>query len=50
MTNGVRNMASYRHLINENDRWAIVSYIRALQESQNTNIDQVPEQHKNNLR
>jgi mono/diheme cytochrome c family protein len=32
--NGVRSMPSYRHAIPMADRWAIVSYVRALQLSQ----------------
>ena len=31
ITNGIRNMPAYRHNIPLNDRWAIVSYVRALQ-------------------
>ncbi|MDW8362850.1 MAG: cytochrome c [Myxococcales bacterium] len=31
ISNGVRNMPSYRHSIPTNDRWAIVAYVRALQ-------------------
>ncbi len=31
VTNGVRNMPAYRHSIPLDDRWAIVSYVRALQ-------------------
>lgn len=31
ITNGVRTMPAYRHSIPVNDRWAIVSYVRALQ-------------------
>ena len=42
ITNGVRNMPSYRHQIPVNDRWAIVAYLRALQRSQNATIDDVP--------
>lgn len=34
ITNGVRNMPSYAHNIPVDDRWAIVSYVRALQLSQ----------------
>ena len=30
ITNGVRNMPSYSHQINIDDRWAIVAYIKAL--------------------
>lgn len=33
--NGVRTMQPYRHQINVEDRWAIVSYLRVLQRSQN---------------
>ena len=32
--NGIRNMPAYKHSIPTNDRWAIVSYVRALQLSQ----------------
>ena len=31
VTYGVRSMPSYRHSIPNEDRWAIVSYVRALQ-------------------
>lgn len=34
MANGVRNMPSYASQIKVEDRWAIVSYVRALQRSQ----------------
>lgn len=34
ITNGIRNMPPYRHSIPVDDRWAIVSYVRALQISQ----------------
>jgi len=42
ITNGVRNMPSYRHQIDPTDRWAIVMYLRALQRSRNATIDDVP--------
>ncbi|NLE48088.1 MAG: cytochrome c [Sandaracinaceae bacterium] len=32
--NGIRNMPAYKHSIPQDDRWAIVSYVRALQISQ----------------
>ncbi len=41
ITNGVRNMPSYRHQIEVIDRWAIVAYVRALQLSQNVAADQL---------
>jgi len=34
ITNGIRNMPAYRQSIPQDDRWAIVSYVRALQLSQ----------------
>ena len=34
ISNGIRNMPAYQHSIPVHDRWAIVSYVRALQLSQ----------------
>ncbi len=31
ITNGIRAMPAYRHSVPQDDRWAIVSYVRALQ-------------------
>jgi mono/diheme cytochrome c family protein len=42
ISNGVRNMPSYRHQIVTEDRWAIVAYLRALQRSRNATIDDIP--------
>ena len=42
ITNGLRNMPSYGHQINPDDRWAIVKYLRALQRSHNATIDDIP--------
>lgn len=42
ITNGVRTMPSYRHQIPVMDRWAIIAYLRVLQRSQKTTIDDVP--------
>ena len=33
ITNGIRTMPSYKHQIPIEDRWAIISYVRKLQES-----------------
>lgn len=41
--NGVRNMPSYAHQVPVEDRWAIVSYVRALQASQYVSEDQIAE-------
>lgn len=42
ITNGIRNMAAYGPETLVEDRWKIIMYIRALQRSQNTGIDDVP--------
>jgi mono/diheme cytochrome c family protein len=42
MTNGFGAMPPYRTMIPTADRWAIVSYIRALQLSQNATVADVP--------
>jgi len=42
ISNGVRNMPSYKHQINVKDRWAIVAYVRALQKSQNAKRENIP--------
>ncbi|SMO55914.1 c-type cytochrome [Fodinibius sediminis] len=41
IANGIRNMPSYAQQIPVRDRWAIVSYVRALQQSQNATEDNV---------
>jgi cytochrome c len=50
ITNGVRKMPAYGHQIAPRERWAIVAYIRALQRSQQTTIDDVPEDYRPTLR
>ncbi|MCK5124678.1 MAG: cytochrome c [candidate division Zixibacteria bacterium] len=42
VSNGVRNMPSYKHQIPVDDRWSIVLYLRALQKSHNATIDDIP--------
>ena len=49
ITNGKGNMPSYSHQVPVADRWAIVSYIRALQRSQNASITDFPEIEKKNI-
>ncbi|HEX9924040.1 MAG TPA: cytochrome c [Anaerolineae bacterium] len=49
ITRGTRVMPSYADRIAPEDRWAIVSYIRALQLSQNADLSQVPPQEVPNL-
>jgi mono/diheme cytochrome c family protein len=50
ITNGVRNMPSYRQQINPDDRWAIVGYMRALQRSQNAAKSDIPEEMRDELK
>jgi mono/diheme cytochrome c family protein len=42
ITNGKSTMPSYRHQVKPEDRWAIIAYIRALQRSQHTTIEEIP--------
>ncbi|MBT5955095.1 cytochrome c [bacterium] len=46
ITEGVRTMPSYSKQIDAEDRWAIVSYVRALQKMNNASINDVPENLK----
>jgi len=46
---GIRNMPGYAHQIPIEDRWAVVSYYRALQLSQNAALDDVPEELREQL-
>jgi mono/diheme cytochrome c family protein len=43
MTHGYGVMYSYAARVDPHDRWAIVAYIRALQQSQNTKLADMPE-------
>lgn len=49
VTNGVRNMPSYRKQIPVADRWAIVSWVRVLGRSQNAKVDDVPADMKSKI-
>lgn len=50
ITYGVRNMPSYGKQVPEEDRWAIVAYLRALQRSSHATINDVPESERANLK
>lgn len=47
---GRRTMPGYRFQIVERDRWAIVSYVRALQRATRGTIDDVPQELRSELR
>lgn len=42
ITNGKNTMGAYGSNVTVEDRWAIISYLRALQRSQNARLDDVP--------
>lgn len=50
ITNGIRTMPPYGDQIPEQDRWAIVAYVRALQRSQNAALEDVPPEVRSELR
>jgi mono/diheme cytochrome c family protein len=50
ITDGIRNMPSYKHQISVSDRWAIVAFLRALQRSQNATIDDIPQDIRQTLK
>jgi mono/diheme cytochrome c family protein len=49
ITNGFGAMPDYAAQIQPSDRWAIVTYVRALQLSHNAKIDDVPADHRSDL-
>jgi mono/diheme cytochrome c family protein len=42
ITNGIRSMSPYGSRVTPEDRWAIITYVRALQISQNAKVSDVP--------
>lgn len=50
ITHGIRNMPAHGPQIPEEDRWAIVAYLRALQRSQAADIEDVPPEKRDTLR
>ncbi len=50
ISNGIRTMPAYGPQIAVEDRWAIVLYLRALQRSQNTSIDELSADQQLQLR
>ena len=49
ITRGYGAMPDYAQQIPARDRWAIIAYIRALQESQNTELKQIPDEEQRRL-
>ncbi|WP_428262874.1 quinol:electron acceptor oxidoreductase subunit ActD [Haliangium sp.] len=50
ISHGIRTMPGYATQLPEGDRWAIVLYLRALQRSQNANLDDVPADARQQIR
>jgi mono/diheme cytochrome c family protein len=50
ITHGIRNMPAYGAQIPVADRWAIVSYVRALELSQDATVNDVPAELRDQLR
>ncbi|MDZ7638166.1 MAG: cytochrome c [Bryobacterales bacterium] len=50
ISNGRRSMPGYRWQIPENDRWAIVAYVRALQRAAAGKVNDVPTELRSELR
>ncbi len=50
ITNGVRNMPAYGSQVNVEDRWAIVAYVRALQQARNVDASSLPADVRSKLR
>ena len=48
--NGTKKMPSLKHQIPIEDRWAVTGYVRVLQRSQNAEIEDIPENMRNNIK
>jgi mono/diheme cytochrome c family protein len=49
ITHGVRNMPAYRKQVPVEDRWAIVTWVRVLQRSQNAVVADVPDDKRDQI-
>jgi mono/diheme cytochrome c family protein len=49
ISNGIRKMGGYGAQIGVRDRWAVVAYVRALQQSQNASLEELPLDKRNEL-
>lgn len=50
ISNGIRKMSGYASQIKASDRWAIVAYVRAMQASQNADVDDLPVDKRDELK
>lgn len=49
ITNGKNTMGAYGPMVSVEDRWAIISYLRVLQKSQNAKLAELPESEQKEL-
>jgi len=49
ITNGIRTMFPYGDKLVPEDRWAVIAYVRALQRAQNSRVEDVEANHKQEL-
>lgn len=50
ITNGIRNMPSYGSQMDDEERWAVVLYVRALQKSRRVGVDQLSDEERSQLK
>lgn len=50
MTQGFGPMPSYANQLSEQDRWAVIAYIRALQFSRNARLDELPPEDREKMK
>jgi cytochrome c5 len=50
ITNGRRSMPAYKFQVTAEDRWAIVAYVRALQRTSSSTVEDVPQELRADLR
>lgn len=49
LTNGIRLMGSYKDKLSEEDRWAVIAYMRVLQRAHNATVEDVPQANRKDL-
>lgn len=49
ISNGIRNMPSYRSQVSADDRWAIVAYVRALQRAHDASLEDIPTEKRESV-
>jgi len=50
ITNGKNTMSPYADKLSPDDRWAVIAYVRALQRAHHGSIDEVPLDHRGELK